>query len=365
MKVWVDMYVAVNKLRGHIGLCAGTTAACGGSDSILTGDHAMTHSEQQAILAITLLAAFCDGDKDSRERDAIKGIAASLGGQGVDLPRLYQDVLLKRYTQADAVAALQDEGARQLAYEMAVCVVDADGRQTAAETAFLAGLKTALGLDVAAASIESEANAWFGYDAPAVTAAPPVAVPPAPAAQQTALLTLPLEAERALDAAVLRFAIVCGALELLPQSWATMAIVPLQLKLVHSVGKAYGVELDQGHIREFLAAAGVGLTSQYVEQFGRKLLGGFLGKYAGKTAGMIGGAATGIAFSFATTYALGQLAKRYYAGGRKMETAVLSDTFNQLLGPAKQLQSQYLPQIQQQARTLDYGTVMQLVKTGA
>ncbi|WP_157670886.1 TerB family tellurite resistance protein [Chitinibacter sp. GC72] len=322
----------------------------------------MTQTEQQAILAITLLAAFCDGDKDSRERDAIKQIAASLGGGGVDLARLYQDVLLKRYGLADAVAALGDASQRQLAFEMAVCVVDADGRQTAAETAFLAELKAALQLGGETASIEAEANAWFAYDTPAAPAAP--AIPVGGATPAPALLALPLEADRALDASVLRFAIVCGALELLPQSWATMAIVPLQLKLVHSVGKAYGVELDQGHIREFLAAAGVGLTSQYVEQFGRKLLGGLLGKYVGKTAGKVGGAATGIAFSFATTYALGQLARRYYAGGRKMETAVLKDTFSQLLGPAKDLQAQYLPQIQQQARSLDYGTVMQLVKKG-
>jgi hypothetical protein len=108
----------------------------------------------------------------------------------------------------------------------------------------------------------------------------------------------------------------------------------------------------------------VGLTSQYVEQFGRKLLGGLLGKYVGKTMGKVGSAATGIAFSFASTYALGQLARRYYAGGRKMETAVLKDTFSQLLGPAKQLQAQYLPQIEQQARSLDSATVMRLVKNG-
>jgi uncharacterized protein (DUF697 family)/tellurite resistance protein len=337
----------------------------------------MTQIEQQAILAITLLAAFCDGDKDSRERDAIKGIAASLGDGGVDLARLYQDVLLKRYTLTDAVAALSDASQRQLAFEMAVCVVDADGRQTAAESEFLAQLKSALALGSTASQIEQEANSWFGYDLPAPSAkaapiaaaatlfamAPNAAAAPQPAATK-ALQAISPQAEQALDASVLRFAIVCGALELLPQSWATMAIVPLQLKLVHSVGKGYGVELDQGHIREFLAAAGVGLTSQYVEQFGRKLLGGLLGKYVGKTASKVGSAATGIAFSFATTYALGQLARRYYAGGRKMETAVLKDTFSQLLGPAKDLQAQYLPQIQQQARSLDYGTVMQLVKTG-
>ena len=110
------------------------------------------------------------------------------------------------------------------------------------------------------------------------------------------------------------------------------------------------------------AAAGVGLTSQYLEQFGRKLLGGLLGRVAGKTFGKVGSAATGMLFSFAATYALGQVAKRYYAGGRAMSTAVLRDTFQNLLGPAKQLQAQYLPQIQQKAGTLDAGQIMAMVR---
>ena len=141
-----------------------------------------------------------------------------------------------------------------------------------------------------------------------------------------------------------------------------MAIIPLQVKMVYGIGKAYGVELDQGHIKEFIAAAGVGLTSQYLEQFGRKLLGGLLGKAAGKTLGRMGGAATGMAFSFATTYALGQVARRYYAGGRVMSTAMLRETFQNLLGPAKQLQTQYLPQIQQKAATLDAGQILAMVR---
>ena len=151
-----------------------------------------------------------------------------------------------------------------------------------------------------------------------------------------------------------------GALELLPQSWASIAIIPLQIKMVYGIGRVHGVTLDQGHIKEFIAAAGVGLTSQYLEQFGSKLLGGLLGKAAGKTFGKVGSAATGMAFSFATTYALGRLAKRYYAGGRVMNTAVLRDTFQNLLGPAKQMQTQYLPQIQQQAATLNMGKVMSM-----
>jgi hypothetical protein len=87
-----------------------------------------------------------------------------------------------------------------------------------------------------------------------------------------------------------------------------------------------------------------------------------VGKYVGRTAGKIVGAGTGIAMSFATTYALGQLAKRYYGGGRQMNTAVLKDTFDSLLGPAKKLQAEYMPQIQQKSRTLDAGSIMRMVQ---
>ncbi|MBT9511063.1 MAG: DUF533 domain-containing protein [Acidovorax sp.] len=338
----------------------------------------MNSEQQKSILTIALLAAFADGTKDDAEREEIRRIAQSLAGDSgmADLPRIYQDVLLKRTSVQAAAAALSDPAHRQLAYEMAVCVCDVDGRQTAAEAQFLAALKAALQLGAQqTAAFEHDADALVDVvekSAPSATpwgaagAAAYAAAAPAPAATPTApsATTPPGPADAALDKSILNYALLNGALELLPQSWASMAIIPLQVKMVYGIGKAHGVELDQGHIKEFIAAAGVGMTSQYLEQFGRKLLGGLLGKAAGRTIGGLGSAATGMAFSFATTYALGQVAKRYYAGGRVMSTAMLRDTFQNLLGPAKQMQSQYLPQIQQQAATLDAAKVMALVRGG-
>src|SRR5690606_15296293 len=115
-------------------------------------------------------------------------------------------------------------------------------------------------------------------------------------------------------------------------SWA---IIPLQTRLVYRVGKAHGYELDRGHITDFLATIGVGLTSQYVEQFGRKLVGGLLGKVLGKTGRAIGSAATGSAFSFASTWALGQVAKRYYGGRRTLDSASLKQLFASLADQAR------------------------------
>lgn len=318
----------------------------------------MTPTDQKSLLTIALFAAFSDGNKAEAERGEIRRIAASLdsAAQGVDMAALYQDVLLKRTSVATAAQALQDADYRQLAYEMAVCVCDADGQQTAPEQQFLATLKQQLRL------IDSQTQV-FDAQAHALAAALPVAlITSAPSQVPTATAPPASSASAALDKSILNYAILNGALELLPQSWASMAIIPLQVKMVYAIGKVHGVELDPGHIREFIAAAGVGLSSQYIEQFGRKLLGGLLGKAAGRAVGSLGGMATGMAFSFATTYALGQVAKRYYSGGRVMSTELLRNAFQDLIGPAKQLQSQYLPQIQQKASTLNPADIMAMVR---
>lgn len=367
----------------------------------------MSPDAQKALLTIALYAAFADGNKAESEREAIRDMAESLtdGSGGHPLSKLYQDVLLKRVSVAQAVAALQDPAHRQLAYEMAVCVCDADGSQSDAERQFLAQLRQQLALDGAQQqnikALETQADAIAAYTDTAASLGAPSgismgtvaavaagtglataaaaaaaatawgrsadAAPAAPPAYNTAPAPAyaPNPAAGAdLDKSILNYAILNGALELLPQSWASMAIIPLQIKMVYAIGKAHGVELDQGHIKEFIATAGVGLTSQYLEQFGRKLLGGLLGKALGGTMGKIGGAATGMAFSFATTYALGHLAKRYYAGGRSMNTEVLRSTYQGLLGPAQKLQTEYLPQIRERASTLDAGKIMSMVKGG-
>jgi uncharacterized protein (DUF697 family)/tellurite resistance protein len=320
----------------------------------------MNTDQQRAILSIALLAAFADGANDEREREQIRRLAETLGGEpgAPDLAALYQQVLLKRARLEDAVALLPEPEHRQLAYEMAVCVCDADGHMTAPERQFLARLAALLQLDSnVTAPLDRQAEDMAEL---AATAAP--AAPTAPAAAGPVVAATTKSSEAELDRSVLNYAILNGALELLPQSWASMAVIPLQIKMVFGIGREYGYELDQGHIRELLATLGVGLTSQYLEQFGRKLLGGLLGKAAGNLVGQFGRAATGVAFSFATTYALGQVARRYYAGGRQMNAALLQESFRNLLEPAKQMQARYLPQMQQRAGSLDAGQIMAMVR---
>ncbi|AVT19922.1 GTPase [Paracidovorax avenae] len=339
----------------------------------------MQPEQTRAVMTLALMAAFADGQKDDRERDHLRDLAQSLGSSagGADLMKTYQDVLLGRARLEDAAAALDTPGLRQLAFEMAVGVCDADGVCNEREKAFLEQLRGALGIAPSEASaITEQADALAsapvravpveGEDVPPAAlavAAAPLAAGAAAAASPSAQGAAPgmraaSVSDAEIDSMVLNAAILNGALELLPQSLASMAIIPLQTRLVYRIGKVYGYELDKGHIADFLATVGVGLTSQYVEQFGRKLVGGLLGKVMGGLGRAVGSAATGSAFSFATTYALGKVAQRYYAGGRTLGTDALKSAFMRTAEEAKGLQQRYAPQIQERARGLDVGKLL-------
>lgn len=323
----------------------------------------MQSTEQRAILTLAMLAAFADGTKADREREEVRRVAQSLAGE-LNLAEIYQDVLLKRVDVATVSGQLASPELRQLAFELAVGVCDADGLRNDAETRFLAELGQALGLSqpqMAEPAATADALATVPLDE-IVGAAPAVAAPAALAAAGATKVTLDAQAEAELDKSILNYSILNGALELLPQSMASMAIIPLQMKMVYRIGKRYGYELDRGHIKDFLATVGVGLTGQYLEEIGRKLIGGLFGSVAGRMMGGLARGATGVAFSFATTYALGQVARRYYAGGRTMSTELLKDTFTQMLAQARGMQAQYQPQIEQQARTVDVNRIVQMVR---
>jgi uncharacterized membrane protein YebE (DUF533 family) len=321
--------------------------------------------KEEGLFALCLLAAFADGGASDNERAELKRIGESLLPPELHPAALYQKVLLRQLDVATAAAALDSPEWKQLAYEMAVCVCEADHATSEVEKTFLRDLAASLGLAApATAALVTEADAVADAEPGAIEPyLLPSLPPPLPAAPGAGL-----QAE--IDSLVLRYSILNGALELLPETLATMAILPLQMKLVHSVGTLHGVSLDRKHIGEFLAAAGIGATSQVVEGFARKLVGGFAGslgkKFLGKSVGGLakGGVnqLTSSAFSFASTYAIGQLAHRYYANGRSWGGTDAKSTFATLKDNAQQLHARYLPQIQQQAGTLDVKSVLAMVR---
>lgn len=311
----------------------------------------LPHAEQEALLALCLMAAFADGSKADAERERIRQLTESLVEPGVDVPAVYRDVLLRKLTPEIAAARLTGKPSATLAYEMAVGVCEADDALSPAERAFLDSLRSLLGLAPAAASATETAAAQVALSPVAAAAAPP----PLPTARTSG-------PDPETDGMILNYAILNGALELLPESLATMAILPLQMKMVYRIGKRHGYELDRGHIKDFAATAGLGLTSQVVEGFARKLLKGVLGK---GLVGGIAGQAVSSGFSFASTYALGKVAQSYYAGGRQLGAIQLRALFDQTVSQAKGLHAQHLPRIREKAAGLDLPSLLQEVRSGS
>ncbi len=298
------------------------------------------------MLGICVLAALADGRQDESERVRIQGILNGFSGEQADLSSIYQDAAAGRLTLEQLSSALIKPTARTLAYEMAVGVCVADGALAAAERQFLSDLSGALQLDAARTSPHQQQAEALAAQPVAGPVPPVIGTAPGPD----------------VDRQILNASILNGALEIMPHTLATMAIIPLQARLVYSIGKQNGYELDRGHITEFLATVGIGLTSQVFEGYARRLVGGLARSIAGGFLGGLASQATGSAFAFATTYALGQVAKSYYASGRTLTTAQLKDTFAAMLQNAKSMQGRYAGQIQDQAQRVNVADLLPLVK---
>ena len=325
---------------------------------------AMELLQTRSILTVALMAAFADGAKDEREREAIRRIADTLGADdtAVDLPGLYREVLLEKPHLDAVVAPLTTPELRQFAYELAVSVVNADGAQGAAESDFLARLAEALGLPASAAAAEARAAANVSDAAFDVPPSPATAADTATVAASGTVLGKSTLSDAEMDQVILKASITNAALELLPETLASMAIIPLQMRLVYRIGQAYGYPMDRSHAKDFIATLGVGLTGQYVEQFGRKLLGGLLGGLGGGLGRAVGRQAASSGLTFATTYAVGRVAQRYYAGGRTLDAATLKQTFTALLAEARGMAPRYQTQIEQTASTIDVRSLASLVR---
>ena len=331
----------------------------------------LTPAEAEAVVTIALMAALSDGRTDRDEREQLKSLLESIASDE-DMPSLssiHQRVVLKQVKPAEVIAALESSAAKTAAFEMAVCVADADGKTTAKEREFLDALEQRLGLaheDAVAFEQEAEEIALADPtgDEPLDLLAPDPAADLAPiapvAAAPAAVASGPDAAET--DRIILKYAILNGALELLPQNLATMAILPLQTRMVYTIGKRHGYTLGAGHIKEFIATLGLGATSQMLENFARKTLSKLVKKHVGKTAGKVVKHATGPMMTFASTFAIGRVAEAYYRGGRKMSSVDLKSLFQQDVATGKALFEQHRPSIEQQASTLDAGRVLDLVR---
>ena len=303
----------------------------------------MNDQERAAIATIALLAAAADGTQSAREKTELQALVA--GGAPVDLDAMRQQLATGQLTLSKVAQQLSTDAARQHAYEAALLVCNADGPANAAEQTFLTELQSALGLTASALQPLHQGTQ-------ALAAATPTSGPLTPAAGAS------------LDDTILSQAKLTGALEILPDRLASLAILPLQLRLVYQVGQAYGQTLDSNQVKDLAGTLGIGAAAQLVEGVVRKVLGGLV---SGVLGGMLGGAtglAAGAAVSFASTYALGHVAKQYYAQGRKLSADDLRALFARFQEEATGLLPKVQGQIQNLATTLNVQDVVKQLGLG-
>jgi uncharacterized protein (DUF697 family)/tellurite resistance protein len=284
----------------------------------------MNTTEQNALLSIALMAALADGSQNDAERDHIASLSEEIG------PDLFAEIASGEMTLESQVGLLSHDG-KQQAYALAVAICTADGIVNADEAGFLASLRNSLGLDEAVRQhLEQEAST--------LTTTP---------------LDKPLKAAGAQEsdpreASIVNHAMIAGALQLLPHGLATLAVVPLQSKMVYQIAETYGHKPSRENIIDLLTVVGVGLTSQVVGGIARGIFRGVAGKAIGGLAGTVANAA----LSFATTYALGGVAKRYYEQGRNINADELRQVFSERQAMGKELFIKYQAQIQEKAQAL-------------
>ena len=306
----------------------------------------MNETDREPIVAIAVLAALADGTQGADEQAEIEAAAARLGlapGARGAAPAAASEQGLTALA-----GRLSDIEARRAAWQTALAVVYADGVASGPEQRFLAALRDALGLGASEAR-EPERSA----DA---LARAPVAQLPAEAGAAAP------SSEAALDELILTQAKFTGALELLPDKLANIAIIPLQLRLVHRVGQHYGRQLDAEQVQDLAATLGIGAAAQIVESVARKVLGGLAGGLFGGVVGGAAGLATGAAVTFSATYALGHVAKQYYAQGRRLGTEDLRALFARFQQEAKDLFPKVEQQIQAQSKSLDVQSLLRTLR---
>ncbi len=298
----------------------------------------MKTSDHAPLIAIAMLAARADGRTESAEQKAVDAVVARIGNP--DVTRLAEQVARGQLRVADLASRLSDNEARRTAYEGSLAIINAGGVTTPAEHAFLEELRQALGLG--GADVEDVTRTAETLAAAPVDASQPAAAPAGP-----------------VDDFILQQAIVTGALEILPDRLASIAILPLQLRLVYQIGQRHGQKLDINQVKDLAATLGLGAAAQSVQGAALKLIVGLAGGLLGGLAGGATRVATGAVMSFATTYALGHVADQYYRQGRKLSTADLRALFERFTGEAKTIYPRVEEQVRRQAATVNLRSVLQ------
>jgi len=102
-----------------------------------------------------------------------------------------------------------------------------------------------------------------------------------------------------------------------------LTVIPMQTKFVYDIGKTYGQDVNSHMAKSILAALGIGTGARIAVSSLSKLIPGW-GSFVGASA------------AYASTYALGKAATKYFEGGAKIPAENLKSVYKEALVEGKQ-----------------------------
>ncbi len=253
-----------------------------------------------ASLRVLVCVAKADGDISPDERLAIGN---SL--MGLELPiDVTPKSLLDEQNDLDAQLRLfTTPESRDSLYHSALGMVHSDGNCTPKEQKMLEHIRTTLQISDEKASLARRI-----FDG----------------AKDTVLLSSieethdPARRGAEVKSDITKYSVLSGVLGAFPVpglAIATdLAVVGVQVKLVRDIGQRWGHKIDKQAATSLLGGLGLGTGARIAVSNLAKLV-------------PVWGSVVGATGSFASTWALGQIADKYFAGGMKTETATMKSDF--------------------------------------
>jgi uncharacterized protein (DUF697 family)/tellurite resistance protein len=281
-------------------------------------------NEATACLRALVAVAKADGKITAEERAALDTAIGMLPEAG-ELPRFLDenpdfDQLLSEIKSADA---------REQLWQSAYSMVHADGTASPEEQKLLDKIRTSFQIDEAKASTTTRL-----FEEMKDTLLP----------SNIETISDPAKRQKEIDQDVLKYSVLSAVLGAFPVpgiAIATdLAIVALQIKLVRDIGQYWGHKVDKDAIKSLLAGLGLGTGARIAVSNLAKLV-------------PVWGSAFGATTAFATTWALGKIANRYFESGQQTDVAQLKKELKGLEKEGKEAYAQQKDVIENKRKATD------------
>ncbi|MGE0867384.1 MAG: DUF533 domain-containing protein [Kofleriaceae bacterium] len=274
-------------------------------------------TEATACLRALVAVAKADGKITAEERAALESTFEMLPGSASP-----QSFLNEQIDFDQTLSQVTSAQAREQLWQAACSIIYADGTASAEEQKLLDKMRNSFHIDEGKASSTRRI-----FEEAKDTLLP----------SNIVAVSDPAQRQKEIDQDTIKYSILSALLGAFPVpgiAIATdLAIVALQIKLIRDVGQYWGHRVDKETAKTLLAGLGLGTGARIAVSNLAKLV-------------PVWGSAFGATTAFATTWALGKIANRYFEGGQKSEPGALRSEMKAMESEGKKAFAQYKEQIE-------------------